>query len=197
MVRYDDGSVDATALVLCFLFASAGSTEATNPVIEMARSTSASLIGSEFNDFLFAPVGEDGNNTLLSVLSALARLDLDPWQEAAKLARLPVDAANQRLASLIGKLPNALASHWDAATIAARLIALLPRRSGAETVPPGPPVSGVDALAGYRILVYVALMALILAAVALMANHQTPPTVGGDPAPITDTPATPPATPGQ
>ena len=48
-----------------------------------------SLPGAEFNDFLFAPIGEDGNGMLVSVLSGLARLDVDPWQEAAKLAQLP------------------------------------------------------------------------------------------------------------
>jgi hypothetical protein len=31
----------------------------------------------------------------LSVLSALARLDVDPWQEAAKLARLLEETATQ------------------------------------------------------------------------------------------------------
>jgi len=45
-----------------------------------------SVPGSEFNDFLFAPIGEDKNGMLVSVLSGLARSDVDPWQEAAKLA---------------------------------------------------------------------------------------------------------------
>ena len=33
---------------------------------------------------------------LLSVLSALARLDIDPWQEAAQLAGLPGETATRR-----------------------------------------------------------------------------------------------------
>jgi hypothetical protein len=41
-------------------------------------------LGPEFENFLFAPIGEDSNGMVLSVLSALARLDIDPWQEAAK-----------------------------------------------------------------------------------------------------------------
>ena len=57
-----------------------------NPVIEMTATASVSRLGSEFDDFLYAPIGEDRNGMLLSVLSALARLDIDPWQEAAKLA---------------------------------------------------------------------------------------------------------------
>jgi hypothetical protein len=42
----------------------------------------------------------------LSVLSALARAGVDPWEEAAHLARLPGETATQRLASLIAALPN-------------------------------------------------------------------------------------------
>jgi hypothetical protein len=93
----------------------------------MTYSASVSRLGSEFDDFLFAPISEDRNGMLLSVLSALARLDIDPWQEAAKLAGLPGATATQRLASLIAELPDEPASHPDPVTIAARLIALLPR----------------------------------------------------------------------
>jgi hypothetical protein len=57
----------------------------------------ASVIPSEFNDFLFAPIGEQENETPLSVLSALARLDVDPWQEASRLAQLPKYQAIQDL----------------------------------------------------------------------------------------------------
>jgi hypothetical protein len=57
------------------------------------------LPGSEF---LFAPIGEDRDGMLVSVLSGLARSDVDPWQEAARLAELPEETATQRLASLIG-----------------------------------------------------------------------------------------------
>jgi hypothetical protein len=63
----------------------------------------------------------------LSVLSALARLDVDPWSEAAVLAELPGDAARQRLATLIAELP-AVANEDPVAT-AARLVELLPGRT--------------------------------------------------------------------
>jgi len=46
----------------------------------------ALLIGPEFDEFLCAPIGADRNGTGLSVLSALARLNVDPWQEATSLA---------------------------------------------------------------------------------------------------------------
>jgi len=95
----------------------------------MIRSTSVSVLGSEFDDFLFAPIGEDKNDMPLSMLSALARLDIDPWQEAAELSRLPEETATQRLAPLIAALSDGPSANLDPGTIAARLIALLPRRA--------------------------------------------------------------------
>ena len=46
----------------------------------------ALFVGSEFDDFLHARIVEDGNGLPLTVLSALARLNMDPWDEAARLA---------------------------------------------------------------------------------------------------------------
>jgi len=63
----------------------------------MVPSASLSKLPSTYNDFLYAPVGEDTNGALLTVLSVLARQNLDPWDEAADLSRLPPDAAAQRL----------------------------------------------------------------------------------------------------
>jgi hypothetical protein len=72
----------------------------------MTSSAAVSVLGPEFNDFLFEPIGEDKNGMPLSVLSALTRLEVDPWQEAAKLAHLPEETAIQRMASLIVALPD-------------------------------------------------------------------------------------------
>jgi hypothetical protein len=92
---------------------------------EMTRSSMASVLAPEFDDFLFAPIGEERNGMLLSVISALARLDIDPWQEAANLAQLPGTTATRRLASLIAPLPDRPSPNLDPGTIAARLIARL------------------------------------------------------------------------
>jgi hypothetical protein len=94
----------------------------------MTQAARFSLLPSEFNAFLFESIGEESNGMLLSVLSALARMDIDPWQEAANLALLPTKIATQRLASLIAVLPGRLSAHSDPRTSAARLIALLPGR---------------------------------------------------------------------
>jgi hypothetical protein len=100
--------------------------------IEMSGSVRMSPLGSEFDSFLYAPIGEDGNGMPLSVLSALARLDVDPWEEAAQLAQLPEETAARKLASQIAALPNGSSVRPDPATIAPRLIALLPRRPGSR-----------------------------------------------------------------
>ncbi len=83
--------------------------------VAMARGASGSALDSRFDGFLFAAVREE-RGAPLSVLSALARLDLDPWQEAAALTRLPRAAAAERLALLFA----------DSSEVAARLAALVP-----------------------------------------------------------------------
>jgi hypothetical protein len=87
-----------------------------------------SLLKSEFNDFLFAPIGEENNNTVLTVLSAFARLGVDPWQESAPLAQLSTDQATLRLTAIISGLPKGRWAQSDAETIAARLVGLLPAK---------------------------------------------------------------------
>ena len=86
-----------------------------------------------FDDFLFATVCEERSETRLSVVSVLARLDLDPWTEAAELARLPVDRATLRLTSLLAGVASLPGAPPDRATIAARLVALLPTSGNAAT----------------------------------------------------------------
>ena len=71
----------------------------------------------------------------LSVLSALARLEVDPQQEAAKLARLPRPTAAETLASLIALLPHEPSMHRDPETIAARLVAFLLCRASYNIAP--------------------------------------------------------------
>jgi hypothetical protein len=145
----------------------------------MTRSASASHLGPEFNDFLFAPIGEAKNGMPLSVLSALARLDVDPWQEAAELARLPGETAIQRLASLIRTLPDGPSTHPDSKTIAARLIAFLPR-GPCSVVPPHEALLAVGAVAQSRALVvYMTIfMVFMLGAQLFLAGRQPPEHVG-------------------
>jgi hypothetical protein len=82
---------------------------------------------TDFDAFLRAPIGEGKNGILLSVLSAFARLDIDPWQEAARLRELPRPTAVERLASLITALPDEPSIQRDSSIHAVRLMALLER----------------------------------------------------------------------
>src|SRR5689334_25203804 len=56
--------------------------------------------------FLYAEIGQQENGTPLTVLSAFARLGLDPWREAARLARLSKDDAARELARMMARLPQ-------------------------------------------------------------------------------------------
>lgn len=85
----------------------------------------------EFDAFLSAIVGADADGVELSVMSALARLGLDPWSEAARLSDLPRHAAVEALTLTLGKLP---AGGWkpaddlrNLADLAHRLADCLPR----------------------------------------------------------------------
>jgi len=91
------------------------------------NSVAHARLGAEFESFLYAPIGQDNEGIPLSVLSALARRDVDPWEEAAKLTQLPEEKAVTQLVSLLGSSPHAPLAGPDSATIAMRLIALLPR----------------------------------------------------------------------
>lgn len=86
-----------------------------------------SLLKSEFNDFLFAPIGDDGDPGPLTVLSAFSRESIDPWRQAARLAQMPKELAVRDLAATLTALPDRSRSTTEAQHVADRLIALLPR----------------------------------------------------------------------
>jgi hypothetical protein len=95
----------------------------------MAPRTPPPQLGSEFDDFLFAAIGDTAAGTSLSVASHLARLDLDPWQEAASLASMPAAAAGERLAELLDQLTDPAVKPCNSQVTALRLIILLPRHA--------------------------------------------------------------------
>jgi len=98
----------------------------------MKPPASFSALGSEFDAFLFAAIGEDRNAMPVSVVSALARMNLDPWHEAGSLAAMSVEAATAKLTSLLAALPDASLKRLDPPTLAARLIAFLPQRPDSD-----------------------------------------------------------------
>jgi len=106
------------------------------------RSSATGRLEPAFNKFLFAQVCEDRSEEPLSVVSALARLNLDPWAEAAALAVMPAGAAAQRLTLLLAKLPGRSPPARLSAAAAMGLIALLPRRGPAARARPLGAVNG-------------------------------------------------------
>lgn len=133
----------------------------------MTQSASVFRARTEFDDFLFAPIDEDGNGgTLLSVLSALTQLDFDPWQVATELARLSGDMATRRLVSILASLPDRPSAPRDVARIANRLIALLPHPA-AVNIPSRAAFAGFGASTIFSIrnrpIHFAILVALVLA----------------------------------
>jgi hypothetical protein len=78
----------------------------------MKRYAATPGLSVDFDDFLRAPIGEGSNGIRLSVLSAFARLGMDPWQEAARLSGLPTEAAVTQLSSC-----TASRSAWASGTL--------------------------------------------------------------------------------
>lgn len=89
----------------------------------------------EFDQFLFATVGDETDGMPLSVVSAFARLGLDPWQEAGRLSSLGRREAVEQLARLIGELPGGSRQRDETQKIAGGLIGLLPARAATRSVP--------------------------------------------------------------
>jgi hypothetical protein len=91
-----------------------------------------SLGHSAYNNFLFGSLGQDAAGTEVTVLSALSRLGIDPWEEAGRLASLPRDAAAEALADTVQQLPDGSETRVEVLKIAARLVALLPEGAVAD-----------------------------------------------------------------
>jgi len=94
-----------------------------------------SLLHSSLNDFLFASVGDQQNGMPLNVVSALTRLDVDPWEEAARLAALPKVLAAEALEPMIARLPIFRRQQSDNLIISQRLVELLPTSQQAAMPP--------------------------------------------------------------
>lgn len=123
-----------------------------------------SLGHSEFNDFLFTSIGEEKNGSELTVLSALARLGLDPWNEAARLSALPKEAATSALTAALTRLPEGAWKASEAQSIALRLVDHLPRREArSSSSPNGRAEEQGSASSLQNWLVWLALAAVILA----------------------------------
>ncbi|MCV2874567.1 hypothetical protein OEZ71_19885 [Defluviimonas sp. WL0050] len=126
--------------------------------------------GNDFDPFLYAFVGKDQNGAAVTVVSALARLGLDPWEEAARLANSGQEAARGRLGAILSGFKDVPALGLDHGAVAAKLAGLLPvplthRVSGVTVpvMPNWPPGS-------FRRVLFVVFFLLVLARVYVLAG---------------------------
>lgn len=136
---------------------------------------------------------------LLTVLSTLARLNVDPWQEAANLTGMSKDMATRRLASMIATLPDEPAARREPGKIAARLIALLPNKaSPAAAVASGAAPGDVTARKS-GVVAFLIFMGFAMVFQFVMASHQPPAPTDTARAPASGTvaPKEPPPIPSQ
>jgi hypothetical protein len=149
----------------------------------MESAVAKSPLGSEFDAFLFAPLGEDRNGLPLSVVSHLARMNLDPWQEAGDLATLPAEAAARRLAVSLETLTDPVLREANSRTLVLRLLALLPHRTA---VAMQAPEAGIPAVASADFRARIGAAIVIMSAIALLgsqiiaAHLSTPIQAGAD-----------------
>ena len=111
---------------------------------------------------------------LLSVVSVLARSDLDPWAEAARLAGLPEKYATARLAALIAALPGRSSVPAGCMAIAGRLVTLLPRRAGLSNAEAPKARPTAMATPNLWVIVCVIVMALVLGVQWITASNWAP-----------------------
>jgi hypothetical protein len=148
-----------------------GRTPTKKEMVNMALRQAFSLINSEFNDFLFASVGDEGNGMTLSVFSALVRLDIDPWREAARLAALSNEGAAQAFARTLARLPGGRWALANTQEIAARLVAFLPRhRIIAMTTS-----RDAGKAKSSPIFLMICLMLFVAASLVIGVHHESPP----------------------
>jgi len=80
-----------------------------------------------YDAFLFARVCNEASGTSISVVSALARANVDPWDEATRLSAMPRAVAEKALVATLDLIPGRDWKPGDAKSIAARLVRLLPQ----------------------------------------------------------------------
>jgi len=136
-------------------------------------------LGVEFHPFLYALIGDDKNGVPLSMLSALARQDIDPWEQAAEWSRLPRNAATRELATLLSALPEGPCTRPAPAAIAARLITLLPTEkafAGDASTPDAAPASLTHLIVSKNMrLIFIYALFLLLGQWIFADFHETAP----------------------
>jgi hypothetical protein len=134
-----------------------------------------STLSASYDDFLFAPVCEDPNGMRLSVLSALARMDVDPWEEATRLAAMPKVIAETTLLSILDLVSGRSWKSSEAAAAAAQLVRLLPRLDEAAATATATATADARTVTAHRTNYWWLWLAFWIAMTFMMPHRQTPP----------------------
>jgi hypothetical protein len=161
--------------------------------IEAMRAAAIAPQGAEFHNFLYAPIYNDREGMTLSVLSAIARQDVDPWTEAARLSQLPRELAVNQIIDMLDALPRRTLGWFDRLEVADRLFALLPRSPslglGARLRPPSTeeknPAKGFT-LNWHFLIIYIGAMLLINWAIAQIHARTAAPSESASPSAIVE-----------
>lgn len=135
------------------------------PVPGGTRRASPAVLPPDLSLFLSAGIGVERSGMTLTVLSALARLDLDPWDEAGRLSKLSRREAADSFARSLATLPEM--PHRPRGTTA-RLVALLPQDGSFWPAPATEPASAsLHALRQRAALLALLVVAVMLALAAI------------------------------
>jgi hypothetical protein len=135
----------------------------------MARAVCDAKMNAKFNAFLFARLLEQENGTPVTVLSALMRANHDPWNEAARLARLPSDKAQRALMVLLNEILGRRYSVMEMEDLAIHLVRLLP-----ATVPAGSSAPDSISIAACQLAYWVFWFVFIVSLVVYQSHDWTP-----------------------
>ena len=108
----------------------------------------------------------------------LARAGVDPRSKAVELARMTVGKATDALTSFIGESLQGLVSRDDTETIAARLAALLPRRTNSINPRGQTKIGNTELMQAHAVRIAAILICLLMGAIWAAAAHQPPARVG-------------------
>src|SRR6266481_5090150 len=106
----------------------------------------------------------------LSVLSALARLNLDPWEEATHLAAMTKADARRALVSTLDLVSGRSWTPSEAEKTAARLVHLLPEQRVGATLAAG----GIAGVRSQRTNYWLVWLFIAMAISFLFPHHQAP-----------------------
>ncbi len=130
----------------------------------MSNSHSLSALPTKYDGFLCAKVCDEASGMNLSVLSALTRMNIDPWQEATRLAAMPKAVAVETMKSMLCLVSGKTWHGSEATATAERLVNLL--------APPEKTAAVCGAEAPEQLKSYWFLWVGLAVAFSLLTTHQ-------------------------